>query len=83
MLAWRTTTTLDFLLKDGNPKRYIDVAQEVRSKMSEEQAAAMSSAAEELAICYSRPKLKTPMATHYINAARPNPAFQATRAKAS
>ena len=48
MLAWRTTTALDFLLKDGNPKRYIDVAQEVRSKMSEEQHAAISSAAEEL-----------------------------------
>lgn len=49
MLAWRATTTLDFLLKEGNLKRYIDVAREVRAKMSEEQHAAMSAAGEELA----------------------------------
>jgi|CXWL01.1.fsa_nt_gi AbiV family abortive infection protein len=49
MLAWRATTTLDFLLKDGNLKRYIDVAREVRATMSEEQHAAMSAAGEELA----------------------------------
>jgi AbiV family abortive infection protein len=49
MLAWRATTTLDFLLKDGNLKRYIDVARDVRAKMSEEQHAAMSAAGEELA----------------------------------
>lgn len=49
MLAWRATTTLDFLLKDGNLKRYIDGAREVRAKMSEEQHAAMSAAGEELA----------------------------------
>ena len=49
MLAWRATTTLDFLLKDGNLKRYIDSAREVRAKMSEEQHAAMSAAGEELA----------------------------------
>lgn len=49
MLAWRATTTLDFLLKDGNLKRYIDLAREVRGKMSEEQHAAMSAAGEELA----------------------------------
>ena len=49
MLAWRATTTLDFLLKDGNLNRYIDVAREVRTKISEEQHAAMSAAGEELA----------------------------------
>lgn len=49
MLAWRATTTLNFLLKDGNLKRYIDLAREVRGKMSEEQHAAMSAAGEELA----------------------------------
>lgn len=49
MLAWRATTTLDFLLKDGNLDRYIDVARSVRAKMSEEQHAAMSAAGEELA----------------------------------
>ena len=36
-LAWRATTTLDFLLKDGNLKRYIDAARLVREKMTEEQ----------------------------------------------
>lgn len=49
MLAWRATSTLDFLLKGGNLKRYIDVAREIRAKMSEEQLAAMSAAGEELA----------------------------------
>lgn len=49
MLTWRATTTLDFLLKDGNLKRYIDAARAVRANMSEEQHAAMSAAGEELA----------------------------------
>ena len=49
MLAWRATTTLDFLLKDGNLVRYIDVARELRAKMSAEQLAAMTAAGEELA----------------------------------
>lgn len=49
MLAWRATTTLDFLLRDGNLDRYIDVAREVRAKMSEEQHVAMSAAGEEMA----------------------------------
>jgi len=49
MLAWRATTTLDFLLKDGNLKRYIYGARETRARMSEEQHAAMSAAGEELA----------------------------------
>lgn len=49
MLAWRATTTLNFLLKDGNLKRYIDFARKLRSKLSEEQHAAMSVAGEELA----------------------------------
>lgn len=49
MLAWRATTTLDFLLKDGNLKRYIDYARKIRAKLCEEQHAAMSAAGEELA----------------------------------
>ena len=49
MLAWRATTTLDFLLKNGNLKRYIDVAREIRGKMSEEQHEAVSKAGEQLA----------------------------------
>ena len=36
-LAWRATTTLDFLLKDGNLNRYITTARMVREKMTEEQ----------------------------------------------
>jgi AbiV family abortive infection protein len=36
-LAWRATTTLDFLLKDGNLNRYIEAARLVRGKMTEEQ----------------------------------------------
>lgn len=48
MLAWRATTTLDFLLKNGNLERYIDVAREIRAKMSEAQHEAISIAGEEL-----------------------------------
>ncbi len=35
--AWRAATTLDFLLKGGNLKRYIESARSVRQKMTEEQ----------------------------------------------
>jgi AbiV family abortive infection protein len=34
-LAWRAETTLDFLLKGGNLKRYIDSARLVRAKLTE------------------------------------------------
>ena len=34
-LAWRATTSVDFLLKGGNLERYIDSARKVRSKLSE------------------------------------------------
>lgn len=48
MLAWRATSTLDFLLKDGNLERYIDNARRLRAKMTEADHAAMSAAAEEM-----------------------------------
>jgi len=35
-LAWRATTSIDFLLKKGNLERYIPTAQEIRDKLSEE-----------------------------------------------
>jgi AbiV family abortive infection protein len=35
MFAWRAVTTLDFLLKGGNLKRYINCARSVRAKLSE------------------------------------------------
>lgn len=35
-LAWRATTTVDFLLKGGNLKRYIDNARAIRAALSEE-----------------------------------------------
>jgi AbiV family abortive infection protein len=34
-LAWRATTTLDFLLKEGNLERYFENAASIRSKLSE------------------------------------------------
>ena len=34
-LAWRATTSVDFLLKGGNLERYIDSARKVRSQLSE------------------------------------------------
>ena len=36
-LAWRATTTLDFLLKDGNVDRYIAKARDFRSALTEEE----------------------------------------------
>ena len=36
-LAWRATTTLDFILKNGNLERYIENARSVRAALSEEQ----------------------------------------------
>jgi len=35
-LAWRASTSLDFLLKQGNLERYIASARTLRSKLSEE-----------------------------------------------
>jgi AbiV family abortive infection protein len=36
-LAWRATTTLDFLLKDGHLERYIENARRIRSRLSEQE----------------------------------------------
>jgi len=36
-LAWRATTTLDFVLKGGNLERYIDNARSVRAALTEQQ----------------------------------------------
>jgi hypothetical protein len=33
--AWRTITTLDFVLTDGNLERYIEIARSIRSKLAE------------------------------------------------
>jgi AbiV family abortive infection protein len=48
-LAWRATTTLDFVLKEGNLERYIDQARSIRSKLSEGQHQEMEKSAQELA----------------------------------
>ena len=45
-LAWRASSTLDFLLKDGNLERYIASARALRSKLSEEDHQSMEAAAE-------------------------------------
>jgi AbiV family abortive infection protein len=47
-LAWRACSTLDFLLKDGNLQRYIDSAQTLRSKMTEEGHQELTARAEEI-----------------------------------
>lgn len=47
-LAWRATTTLDFVLKAGNLERYIQNARSIRSKLSEEQHRALEAQGEEL-----------------------------------
>jgi AbiV family abortive infection protein len=36
LLAWRATTTLDFLMKDGGMERYIGRARDIRAKLREE-----------------------------------------------
>jgi len=36
-LAWRATSTVDFLLKNGNLKRYMDTGRRIRAALSEEQ----------------------------------------------
>lgn len=36
-LAWRASTTVDFLLKDGNVERYIGNARAIRSALTEKQ----------------------------------------------
>lgn len=48
-LAWRATTTLDFVLKAGNLERYIEQARSIRSKLSEGQHQKMEESAQELA----------------------------------
>jgi AbiV family abortive infection protein len=35
-LAWRTTTTIDFLLKGGNLEKYVERARSVRAKLPEQ-----------------------------------------------
>jgi AbiV family abortive infection protein len=47
-LAWRATTTLDFVLKDGNLERYIEQARSIRSKLSESQHRELEMLAEHL-----------------------------------
>ena len=42
MLAWRASTGLDFLLKDGNLERYMSFARVLRSKLSEADHEALS-----------------------------------------
>lgn len=48
-LAWRATTTLDFLLKAGNLGRYIEQARSIRDKLSEDQHRQMEESAQKLA----------------------------------
>jgi hypothetical protein len=36
-LAWRATTTLDFLLKGGNLEKHIDNARSIRAKLTEQE----------------------------------------------
>jgi len=48
-LAWRATTTLDFVMKAGNLERYIDQARSIRSKLSEGQHREMEALGERLA----------------------------------
>lgn len=45
-LAWRASSTLDFLLKDGNLERYIASARALRSKLSEDDHRSMEAIAE-------------------------------------
>ena len=47
-LAWRATTTLDFLLKGGNLNRYIESARSIRERMTEEQHMELESVAKDL-----------------------------------
>lgn len=46
MLAWRASTTLEFLLKSGNLERYIETARTIRSHLSEADHQQLSEAAE-------------------------------------
>jgi hypothetical protein len=45
-LAWQASSTLDFLLKDGNLERYIASARALRSKLSEKDHRSMEDIAE-------------------------------------
>lgn len=47
-LAWRATTTIDFLLKDGNLERYLQTAQTIRQNLSEEQHQALERLGDEI-----------------------------------
>lgn len=48
-LAWRATTTLDFVLKGGNLERYIEQARSIRDTLSEDQHRQMEESAQHLA----------------------------------
>lgn len=48
MLAWRATSTLDFLLKNGRLEQYVGAARDLRSTLSEELHESISAAAEEM-----------------------------------
>jgi AbiV family abortive infection protein len=47
-LAWRAVTTLDFLFKSGNLKRYIESARSLRTRMTKEQHTAIEDMAKDL-----------------------------------
>ncbi len=47
-LAWRAVTTLDFLLKGGNLKRYIESARLLRARMTEKQHVEVENVARDL-----------------------------------
>ena len=48
-LAWRASSTLDFLLKGGNLERYMEGARKIRKALSEEQHRFIEARAKELA----------------------------------
>jgi len=48
-LAWRATTTLDFLLKGGNLERYIQEARSIRGELSEQQLQALEALGAQMA----------------------------------
>lgn len=57
MLAWRASSTLDFLLKNGHLERYIDAARDLRSKLSEELHKSISATADEMiAVLFNAPE---------------------------
>lgn len=48
LFAWRATSTLDFLLKQGGLERYINFSRKVRSKLSEEEHETMERLGEQV-----------------------------------